>query len=110
MGVKSRGNIYLHLGRRLAYSRLRDSRVREIEKPRTRKKLEETGETLFYPTTSFSQITRSYFRVPFTYIGEGLEQVDRRLRRGLDVERCLRLFALKSDWMGIVPLTHGFEG
>ena len=74
------------------------------------KKLEETGETLFNPTTLFSQITRSYFRVPFTYIREGLEQVDRRLRCGLDAERCPRLFALKSDWMGIVPLTHGFEG
>ena len=39
-------------------------------------------------------------------IREGLE----RLRRGLDAERCPRLFALKSDWMGTVPLTHGFEG
>ena len=72
--------------------------------------MEETGETLFYPTTPFSQIMRSYFRVPFTYIREGLEQVNRRLRRGLDAERCPRLFALKSDWMGIVPLTNGFEG
>ena len=53
---------------------------------------------------------RSYFRVPFTYIREGLEQVNRRLRRGLDAERCPRLFALNSDWMGIVPLTNGFEG
>ena len=50
------------------------------------------GKLVFTLPPPFSQITRSYFRVPFTYIREGLEQVDRRLRRGLDAERWSQAF------------------
>ena len=88
----------------LACCRLRDSRVREIERSQTRKKNEGNWVNSVYATASSSQITRSYFLVSFTYICEGLKQVERRRLRGLDTERWSQAF-----WIGIVSLTHGFK-
>ena len=53
----------LNLSTKIACSSLRDSRVCTNMKI----KWEETGEELFPATAHFSQISRSYFRVPFPY-------------------------------------------
>ena len=53
----------LNLSTKIACSSLRDSRVSTNMKI----KWEETGENLFPAAAHFSQISRSYFRVPFPY-------------------------------------------
>ena len=82
----------------LACSRLRGSRVQEIEKAREHEnkmggKLGEEGHVvslplspfLFSATTPFSQITRSQFRLPFTYASSPLTKSLEQARGGSSI-------------------------
>ena len=77
----------------IAYSRLRGSRVHEIAEIENREDEKKGGKLgrgraaaafLFPAFALFSQIMRSYFRVPFTYasslLSESLEQAMKRKR------------------------------
>ena len=84
--------------RGLACSRLRSSRVQEVEKARehenkTGGKLGEEGHVvslplspfLFSATAPFSQITRSHFRLPFNYASSPLMDSLEQARGGSSI-------------------------
>ena len=78
----------------IAYSRLRGSRVHEIAEIENREDEKKGGEKLgrgravaafLFPAVAlFSQIMRSYFRVPFTYASSLLSE---RLEQAMKIKR-----------------------
>ena len=76
VNISMLGRYTLQVNYNLAFSRLRGSLVRE----NTKTKREKTGVGFFPATAPFFKITRSHFRVPFTYasslLSKSLEQAE----------------------------------